>query len=107
MLIGAIDELKTAPRGYPKDHPRIELIRRKGLMASRELGAPKWLYTKQAAAKIRQVWDGAAEMNAGLETGPRTSKTKSTPALLSLSIADSCCSQIGVSHGRTISSATS
>ena len=33
--IGAIDELKTAPRGFPKDHPRIELLRRKGLMASR------------------------------------------------------------------------
>ena len=34
--IGAMDELKTAPRGYPKDHPRIELLRRKGLMASRQ-----------------------------------------------------------------------
>ena len=31
--IGAIDELKTAPRGYPKDHPRIALLRRKGLIA--------------------------------------------------------------------------
>lgn len=72
--IGAIGELKTAPRGFPKDHPRIELIRRKGLMASRELGAPKWLHTKQAAAKIRQVWDGAAEMNAWLDAhvGPST-----------------------------------
>ncbi len=29
--ISAIDSLKTAPRGYPKDHPRIELLRRKGL----------------------------------------------------------------------------
>ena len=28
---GAIDELKTAPKGYPKDHPRIDLLRRKGL----------------------------------------------------------------------------
>jgi uncharacterized protein (TIGR02453 family) len=73
-VIGAIDELKTAPRGYPKDHPRIELIRRKGLMASKELGAPKWLHTKQAASKIRQVWDGAAEMNAWLDAhvGPST-----------------------------------
>jgi len=28
--ISAMSELKTAPRGYPKDHPRIELLRRKG-----------------------------------------------------------------------------
>lgn len=66
--IGAIDELKTAPRGYPKDHPRITLLRRKGLMASREFGAPKWLHTGQVITKIRQAWDGAAEMNAWLDT---------------------------------------
>ena len=65
--VGAIDELKSAPRGYPKDHPRIELIRRKGLMVSKDLGAPKWLYTKQVTSKIRQTWDGATDMNAWLD----------------------------------------
>lgn len=29
--------LKTAPRGYAKDHPRIDLLRRKGLVGSRSL----------------------------------------------------------------------
>ena len=29
--------LKTAPRGYAKDHPRIALLRRKGLVGSRTL----------------------------------------------------------------------
>jgi uncharacterized protein (TIGR02453 family) len=29
--------LKTAPRGYPKDHLRIDLLRRKGLVGSRTL----------------------------------------------------------------------
>jgi uncharacterized protein (TIGR02453 family) len=29
--------LKTAPRGYAKDHPRIDLLRRKGLVGSRTL----------------------------------------------------------------------
>ena len=29
--------LKTGPRGYAKDHPRIELLRRKGLVGSRTL----------------------------------------------------------------------
>jgi uncharacterized protein (TIGR02453 family) len=72
--IGAIGELKTAPRGYPKDHPRIELLRRKGLMASKDFGAPKWIHTKQAAKRIRDTWDGAAEMNAWLDAhvGPST-----------------------------------
>lgn len=72
--VGAIDELKTAPRGFPKDHPRIDLIRRKGLMVSKELGAPAWVHTKQAATKIRQVWDGASTMNGWLDAhvGPST-----------------------------------
>ncbi len=67
FAIGAIDELRTAPRGYAKDHPRIELIRRKGLMMSKEFGAPKWLHTKQAAQKIREVWTAAGPMNAWLD----------------------------------------
>jgi uncharacterized protein (TIGR02453 family) len=72
--IGAIGELKTAPRGYSKDHPRIELIRRKGLMMSKELGAPGWIHTKRAASKVRDVWEAAAEMNAWLDAhvGPST-----------------------------------
>lgn len=36
---GGATPLKTAPRGYPKDHPRIELLRRKGLIGSRTLTA--------------------------------------------------------------------
>ncbi len=34
---GGAAPLKTAPRGYPVDHPRIELLRRKGLIGSRSL----------------------------------------------------------------------
>lgn len=64
----AIDELKTAPRGFPVDHRRIELIRRKGLILIKEFGAPAWIHTKQAATKIRGVWEAAGEMNAWLDT---------------------------------------
>ncbi len=72
--IGAIDELKTAPKGYPKDHSRIALLRRKGLMASVEFGAPTWIHTKQVVAKVRQVWQTAEPMNAWLDAhvGPST-----------------------------------
>lgn len=36
---GGTAPLKTAPRGYPRDHPRIELLRQKGVIASQLLGA--------------------------------------------------------------------
>ena len=65
--VGAIAELKTAPRGVPKDHPRIELLRRKGLMMSKDFGSPKWLHTRQVVSKVRGVWTAAAEMNAWLD----------------------------------------
>lgn len=72
--IGAIDELKTAPRGFPKEHPRIELLRRKGLMASKQFGTPKWIHTAAAAKRIRETWEGLAPMCAWLDThvGPST-----------------------------------
>ncbi|MEM7276204.1 MAG: DUF2461 domain-containing protein [Actinomycetota bacterium] len=65
--VSAIDALKTAPRGYPKDHPRIELLRRKGLLLSREFGTPKWLHTKAAKTRIREAWTAGDEMNAWLD----------------------------------------
>ena len=45
--------LKTAPRGYPKDHPRVDLLRHKGLTTWREWKPAAWLGT--AAAKKRIV----------------------------------------------------
>ncbi len=66
--IAAIGELKTAPRGYPRDHPRIELLRRKGLIVSKSFGAPKWIFTKAVVKRVRTVWDDAAPMNQWLDT---------------------------------------
>lgn len=45
------ESLKSAPRGYPKDHPRADLLRHKGLIAWQEWPAAAWLGT--AAAKDR------------------------------------------------------
>lgn len=72
--VGAIDAVKTAPRGHDRDHPRIELIRRKGLMVTKDFGAPAWLHTKQAASRVRSCWEGAAELCAWLDAhvGPST-----------------------------------
>ncbi|MEO5722835.1 MAG: DUF2461 domain-containing protein [Ilumatobacteraceae bacterium] len=68
LHVGAMSELKTAPRGYPRDHPRIDLLRRKGLMASREWKPAAWLHTKAASGKVREAWAAGAEMNEWLDT---------------------------------------
>ena len=59
-------ELKTAPRGYPKDHPRIELLRYKGLIAWRDWPAGAWLGTKRAKDRIEGFFRTAEPMNAWL-----------------------------------------
>jgi uncharacterized protein (TIGR02453 family) len=47
------DVLKSAPRGYPADHPRIGLLRYKGIVAWKEWPVEGWLET--AAARDRVV----------------------------------------------------
>jgi uncharacterized protein (TIGR02453 family) len=47
------DALKTAPKGYAKDHPRVDLLRYRGLVASKQWPVAAWLGT--AAAKTRVV----------------------------------------------------
>jgi len=74
LRLGAMETLKTAPRGYPKDHPRISLLRRKGLIVTREWPRAAWMSTKQAATRVRDAWSAGADVNAWLDThvGPST-----------------------------------
>jgi uncharacterized protein (TIGR02453 family) len=61
-VIGAIERsrvavighgsLKTAPRGYPKDHPRGDLLRHKGLTTWQEWKPAAWLGTATAKKRI-------------------------------------------------------
>ena len=48
------DKLKSAPRGYPADHRRAELLRYKGLAAYKEWPVERWLSTPAAADRIRE-----------------------------------------------------
>jgi uncharacterized protein (TIGR02453 family) len=66
--IGAISELKTAPRGYPKDHPRIELLRRKGLIAMRHWDPAPWLATAAVTKRVRGAFADGAALSAWLDT---------------------------------------
>jgi uncharacterized protein (TIGR02453 family) len=44
--------LKSAPRGYPADHPRIGLLRHKGLTTWRDWKPQPWLGTPAAADEL-------------------------------------------------------
>jgi uncharacterized protein (TIGR02453 family) len=72
--IGASETLKTAPRGYAKDHPRIELLRKKGLVTSRSFLLAKWMHTPKALDRVTQVWDDAKPLHRWLDqhVGPST-----------------------------------
>lgn len=72
--IGAISSLKTAPRGFAKDHPRIELLRRKGLMGSMTWAPIDWMHTAKAKDHVVKAWNGFAAVNEWLDThvGPST-----------------------------------
>jgi uncharacterized protein (TIGR02453 family) len=65
--VSAHEELKTAPRGYPKDHPRIELLRMKGLITWKQWPVAKWLGTPKAKERIVEVLHEAKPINAWLD----------------------------------------
>ena len=50
--VGGGQKLKTAPRGYPSDHPRIELLRYKGLICWRHWPVAPWLSTAKAKDRV-------------------------------------------------------
>jgi uncharacterized protein (TIGR02453 family) len=55
LTVTASGALKTAPRGCPKDHPRIELLRLKGLVTWKQWPVEPWLATPQAKDKVVEV----------------------------------------------------
>ncbi len=74
LTLGAMSELKTAPRGYAKDHPRIAILRRKGLIASKDWPLAKWMHTKEVVTRVRDAWLAGADLNKWLNkhVGPTT-----------------------------------
>lgn len=51
--------LKTAPRGYPRDHPRAELLRSKSLIAGKHLPPDDTLTTPAIRDMVAAIWDAA------------------------------------------------
>jgi uncharacterized protein (TIGR02453 family) len=68
LAVHAMESLKTAPRGYPKEHPRIELLRLKGLVASRSWEPAAWLQTPAAKTRVVEVLRQTRPLLSWLET---------------------------------------
>jgi uncharacterized protein (TIGR02453 family) len=64
--LAAHESLKTAPRGFAKDHPRIDLLRRKGLVAGKQWPVAKWLHTAEAKKRIEGAWRDFLPLNTWL-----------------------------------------
>ena len=65
--ISAHDTLKTAPRGYPKDHPRIELLRYKGIVAWKQWPPGSWLGTRKAKDRVVEFLRASRPLNRWLD----------------------------------------
>lgn len=50
------DRLKTAPRGWSVDHPRIELLRHRTLTASKDYGFDEIIHSPALVDRIRSDW---------------------------------------------------
>jgi uncharacterized protein (TIGR02453 family) len=66
--------LKTSPRGFARDHPRVELLRHKGVTVGRSYPPARWLSTSACLTHITDVWSAAATVNRWLNrhVGPST-----------------------------------
>jgi uncharacterized protein (TIGR02453 family) len=68
------ESLATAPRGYPKDHPRIELLRRKSLSLGATLKAGRGISRDDGLQFVSKTWRACAQVTAWLDehVGPST-----------------------------------
>jgi uncharacterized protein (TIGR02453 family) len=55
-------DLIRAPRGYPADHPRVDLLRRRRLTVARRHELGSWLHGPKAGRRIREELDAAAPL---------------------------------------------
>jgi len=62
------EALKTAPRGYPRDHPRVELLRHRMLVAGRRLApGPDGIPAGVARSHLRSTWAACAALTDWLD----------------------------------------
>ncbi len=94
-LLGSLDGLTPddgrplvgAPRGFRADHPRIALLRRRGLQLTATWPVGEWIGTREPLARVRAAWRAAAPVAAWLDehvgpaaTVPRPASVASVPS---------------------------
>ncbi|MGH9029956.1 MAG: DUF2461 domain-containing protein [Acidimicrobiales bacterium] len=62
IVLSAREVLRSAPRGYPSDHPRIELLRHKGLTAWKQWPVGAWLGTASAKRRVAEFLRSTAPL---------------------------------------------
>jgi uncharacterized protein (TIGR02453 family) len=74
IVVSGHDALKTAPKGYPRDHARIDLLRNKGLVSWQEWPAGEWLGTSAAKKRLTDFLRACQPVNKWLaaHVGPTT-----------------------------------
>lgn len=50
------DKLKTSPRGFDADHPRIELLRHKSMTLGKSYGFAPVIHTSELLTMVREDW---------------------------------------------------
>ncbi|HEY2949733.1 MAG TPA: DUF2461 domain-containing protein [Micromonosporaceae bacterium] len=77
IRVGGHEQLKTAPKGYPRDHPRVHLLRNKGVVAWREWPVAPWLGTAAAKRRVVEFFRVCQPLNDWLDAhvGPSESGT--------------------------------
>lgn len=61
------DSLKTAPRGWGKDHPRVDVLRRKHLAIGQDREPGPWLESPACLEQVAVAWRSVGRWNAWLE----------------------------------------
>jgi uncharacterized protein (TIGR02453 family) len=79
FLLGDDGMLKTAPRGWSRDHPRVDLLRRTRLAVHRRIEPGEWIHTGACLNVVRDGWRVVDTWNAWLHAnvGPSGSGARS------------------------------
>ena len=73
LVPDGVPALALRPRGYPADHPRLPLLRWRGLHVDRAWSAGEWLSTEEPLRRVAAAWRAARPLADWLEAhvGPR------------------------------------
>jgi hypothetical protein len=73
LVPDGVPALTGRPRGGPADHPRLHLLRLRGLHVDRSWPAGDWLGTSEALEQVRRAWRAARPLADWLaaHVGPR------------------------------------